>query len=129
MNLWKDIPAGKKAPKEVNVVVEITSGSKNKFEYNREWEAFVLDRVLYSSVVFPFEYGFIPQTWFDDDDSLDAVVLSSNSTQIGCVMRCRVIGLLVMEDEKGEDTKVLAVPIDDPRSDGINDVSDLQEHG
>jgi len=128
MNLWSEIPVGDKAPQEVNVVVEITSGSRNKFEYNKEWKAFVLDRVLFSSVVFPFEYGFIPQTWYDDEDPLDAVVLSSGPTQVGCVIKCRVIGLLVMEDEKGEDTKILLVPVDDPRFNGINNYSDLHEH-
>ena len=76
MNLWRDVPSGDRSPDLVNVVVEVTSGSRDKYEYAFEWEAFVLDRVLHSSVVFPVEYGFVPQTWFDDNDPLDIMVLS-----------------------------------------------------
>ena len=76
MNLWRRIPTGDKPPDLVNVVVEVVSGSRDKYEYSLDWDAFVLDRVLHSSVVFPVEYGFIPQTWFDDNDPLDIMVLS-----------------------------------------------------
>ena len=68
MNMWRDIPSGDKPPEVLNIVVEVISKSRDKYEYHRDWEAFTLDRVLHSSVVFPVEYGFIPQTWFKDND-------------------------------------------------------------
>ena len=128
MNLWRDIPAGDKPPSLVNVVVEVISGSRDKYEYKTEWEAFVLDRVLYSSVVFPVDYGFIPQTWFDDNDPLDVMILSYEPLEIGCVVKTRVIGVLIMEDEEGEDPKILTVPKTDPRFDGFNDLKDVHLH-
>ncbi len=71
MNLLRDIPVGDEPAGIVNIIVEVASGSRDKYEYNPKWEAFVLDRVLHSSIVFPVEYGFIPQTWFTDGDPLD----------------------------------------------------------
>jgi len=128
MNLWRDIPSGDDLPRVVNVVVEVVSGSRDKYEYHAEWNAFVLDRVLHSSVVFPVEYGFIPQTWYHDGDPLDIMVLSYEPLEVGCIVKVRPIGLLVMEDESGEDPKILAVPRDDPRFNGINDIGDVQQH-
>ncbi len=125
MNLWRDIPVGDKPPSLVNVIIEVAAGSRDKYEYNIEWDAFVLDRVLYSSVVFPVEYGFIPQTWYDDCDPLDVMVLSYEHLEVGCVIKARVIGALIMEDEKGEDPKILTVPVNDPRFDGFNDLADV----
>jgi inorganic pyrophosphatase len=131
MNLWKDIPVGDKPPELVNVIVEVISGSRDKYEYNTEWEAFVLDRVLHSSVVFPVEYGFIPQTWFDDNDPLDIMVLSYEPLEVGCIIKARTIGVLIMEDEEGEDPKILSVPIMHacmPRFDGFRDIKDVHPH-
>ena len=128
MNLWKDIPPGDKPPEVVNVIVEVISGSRDKYEYNLDWEAFVLDRVLHSSVVFPVEYGFIPQTWFDDNDPLDVMVLSYEPMEVGCIIKARTIGLLIMEDEEGEDPKILSAPLRDPRFDGFHDISDVHPH-
>ena len=128
MNLWRDIPAGDKPPSLLNMVIEVASGSRDKYEYNLKWEAFVLDRVLYSSVVFPVEYGFIPQTWYDDEDPLDAMVLSYEHLEVGCIVKVRAIGVLVMEDEKGIDPKILTVPIGDPRFEGYKDIGDVHPH-
>jgi len=128
MNLWRDIPAGDNPPDLVNVIVEVISGSRDKYEYRTEWEAFVLDRVLHSSVVFPVEYGFIPRTWFTDNDPLDAMTLSYEPLEVGCIAKARTIGVLIMEDEEGEDPKVLSVPTTDPRFDGFNDLSDVHPH-
>ncbi len=128
MNLWRRIPIGDNPPDIVNVVVEVTSGSRDKYEYNVDWEAFVLDRVLHSSVVFPVEYGFIPQTWFDDNDPLDIMILTYEPTEVGCVIKVRTIGVLIMEDEKGEDPKILSVPIKDPRFDGFHENTDVHSH-
>jgi len=128
MNLWKDIPAGDKPPKLVNAIIEVISGSRDKYEYNLEWEAFVLDRVLHSSVVFPVEYGFIPQTWYNDNDPLDIMVLSYEPLEVGCVIKARTIGALIMEDEEGEDPKILSVPMSDPRFNGLHDIKDVHPH-
>jgi inorganic pyrophosphatase len=128
MNLWKDIPAGDKTPELVNVIIEVISGSRDKYEYNLEWESFVLDRVLHSSVVFPVEYGFIPQTWYNDNDPLDIMVLSYEPLEVGCVIKARTIGALIMEDEEGEDPKILSVPVSDPRFDGFRDIKDVHPH-
>lgn len=128
MNLWSDIPAGDKPPELLNMVIEVISGSRDKYEYNLKWEAFVLDRVLYSSVVFPVDYGFIPQTWFDDEDPLDTMVLSYEPLEVGCIAKVRVIGALLMEDEKGIDPKILSVPIGDPRFAEFRDLGDVAPH-
>jgi inorganic pyrophosphatase len=128
LNLWKEIPIGEKPPKLLNVVIEVVSGSRDKYEYNSEWEAFVLDRIIPSSVVFPVEYGFVPQTWHDDGDPLDIMVLSYEPLEVGCVVRVQVIGVLVIEDEKGEDPKILSVLADDARFEGIRDITDIHKH-
>lgn len=128
MNLWKDVPACNGSSRLVNVVIEVMSGSRDKYEYKEDWEAFVLDRVLYSSVVFPVEYGFVPQTWFHDNDPLDVMVLSYEPLEVGCIVETRAIGALIMEDEKGEDPKILSVPVSDPRFDGYTNLSDVHPH-
>ena len=128
MNLLYDIPSRENKTDHVNVVIEVVSGSRDKYEYVPKWESFVLDRVLHSSVVFPVEYGFIPQTWYDDDDPLDIMVLSYEPLEVGCIVRTKVIGALIMEDEKGEDSKILAVPISDPRFKGYKDLNDVHPH-
>jgi len=128
LNLWQDIPVGDDPPRIVNAVVEVISGSRDKYEYSREWQAFVLDRVLHSSVVFPVEYGFIPQTWFHDNDPLDIMILSYEPLEVGCIVKVRLIGMLVLEDEEGEDPKILSVPLSDPRFDGYRKLSDIHPH-
>lgn len=128
MNYWKDIPLGEKPPELLNAVIEVVSGSRDKYEYKSEWDAFVLDRMIPSSVVFPVEYGFVPQTWYDDDDPLDIMVMSYEPLEVGCVVRVRVIGALVIEDEKGVDAKILSVLVDDARFEGIKDITDVHIH-
>ena len=128
MNLWRDLPAGDDPPDLVNMIVEVISGSRDKYEYHREWEVFVLDRVLHSSVVFPVEYGFIPRTWSEDGDPLDIMALSYEPAEVGCLLKVRPIALLVMEDEAGVDHKVLSVPVSDPRFDGYTDLKDVHPH-
>lgn len=110
------------------MIIEVTSGSRDKYEYNKDWEAFVLDRIIPSSVVFPVEYGFVPQTWFDDGDPLDIMVLSYESLQVGCIVKVRVIGALIIEDEAGLDTKILSVLVSDARFEGYHDISDIHKH-
>jgi inorganic pyrophosphatase len=128
MNLWKDMPAGDQPPTLLNMVIEVMAGSRAKYEYHSEWEVFVLDRVIPSSVVFPVEYGFVPQTWAEDNDPLDIMVLSYEPLEVGCVVKVRVIGVLIVEDEKGEDAKVLSVPTNDARFDGNQNITDIHPH-
>src|SRR5512135_2313877 len=115
MNFWKGIPAGDEPPRLLNMVIEVMSGSRDKYEYSNKWEAFVLDRIIPSSVVFPVEYGFVPQTWGDDNDPLDIMVMSYEPLEVGCIVKVRVIGALVIEEEEGDDTKIISVLVSDRR--------------
>lgn len=126
MNLMHDIDAG--SEEEINVVVENVKGSSNKIEYDNERGCFMLDRVLYSPVFWPFDYGFIPRTWHEDEDPVDVVLLTTYPTFPGCVVKARPIGVIIMEDEKGIDDKIVAVPIKDPRFKNVKSIDDLNEH-
>jgi Inorganic pyrophosphatase len=128
MNFWRQIPAGTNPPAELNMVIEVTSGSRAKFEYNPDWGAFVLNRIIPSSVVFPVEYGFVPQTVYADGDPLDIMALSFAPLTVGTVAKVRVIGMLEMEDEEGLDDKILSVLASDRRFEGYNDFTDVQKH-
>jgi inorganic pyrophosphatase len=128
MNVWKEVPAGDKPPGLLNMVIEVVSGSRDKYEYYSPWESFVLDRIIPSSVVFPVEYGFVPQTWYNDDDPLDIMVLSYEPLEVGCIVKVRVVGALIIEDEKGEDAKILSVLVNDARFEGYNDIVDVHPH-
>jgi len=128
MDLWKDIPSGENPPEILNAVIEVISGSRDKYEYKHEWEAFVLDRIIPSSVIFPVEYGFIPSTWSDDNDPLDIMVLSYEPLEVGCIVKVRVIGALIIEDEHGEDPKILSVLVNDARFEGYKDINDVHKH-
>ena len=128
LNVWRDVPAGDRPPELLNAVVEVISGSRDKYEYYSPWESFVLDRVIPSSVVFPVDYGFVPQTWSDDDDPLDIMVMTYEPFEVGCIVKVRAIGALVVEDEKGEDAKILSVPTSDARFNGYLDKGDVHPH-
>lgn len=112
----------------VGAVVEIPRGSRNKYEFDHEGGFFRLDRVLYSSVHYPTDYGFIPQTLSGDGDPLDVLVIVEEPTFTGCYLRARPIGTLTTTDEKGPDEKILAVPQDDRRYDSIIDLPNLPDH-
>ena len=112
----------------IPVVVEIPQGSRNKYEYDHGTGRIVLDRVLFSSVHYPTDYGFILDTLADDGDPVDALVVTNEPTFPGCLVRARPIGLLNMRDEKGPDQKVLVVPVGDPRFDEVRDLNDLASH-
>ena len=128
MNLWKQIPAGDNPPELLNMVIEVLSGSRDKYEYKAEWEAFVLDRIIPSSVVFPVDYGFVPQTWYEDGDPLDIMTLTFEPLEVGAVARVRVIGVLIIEDEEGPDPKILSVLVNDARFQCYKDITDVNKH-
>ena len=119
---------GGRADGWVEATIEIPRGSRNKYEYDHQRGVFRLDRVLYSSVHYPTDYGFIAGTLSGDGDPLDVLVIVDEPTFSGCHVRVRPIGALMMSDEKGIDEKILAVPLDDPRFSTLKDLPDLQEH-
>jgi inorganic pyrophosphatase len=112
----------------INVLIEIPGGSKNKYEYDKELQAFALDRVLYSSVQYPFDYGFVPNTLADDGDPLDGMVIIDEPTFPGCVIVARPIGMLEMIDGGDRDEKILCVPDKDPRYIGVKSLKDIAPH-
>lgn len=130
MNLYTDVPRLESLPAEFNVVIDIPMNSTSKFEYNEKGGYFTLDRTLYSPLIYPFEYGFVPQTHGQDGDALDVVLLASRPTFSGCVVKSRVIGVLKMSDEAGIDHKLICVPTAklDPRFAHIQDINDIETH-
>ena len=106
-------------------LVEIPKGSRNKYEWDPELQAIRLDRFLFSSVVYPTDYGFIPNTLAQDGDPLDAMVVVSEPTFPGCVIAVKPIGLLQMSDDKGIDDKILCVPLSDPNWNTLDRLEDL----
>lgn len=112
----------------IDVVIEIPQGSRNKYEFDHQLGVIRLDRVLHSSVHYPTDYGFLPETLSKDGDPLDVLVVVLDPTFPGCHLSARPIGVLKMHDDKGEDEKILAVPVGDPRFGDINDLGDLPAH-
>lgn len=112
----------------INVLIEIPAGSKNKYEFDKELNAFALDRVLYSSVHYPYDYGFVPNTLADDGDPLDGMVMIDQPTFPGCVIKARPIGMLEMIDGGDRDEKILCVAADDPRYSGVKSLADVPSH-
>ena len=109
----------------VNLVVEIPAGSRNKYEYCAEAGIMALDRVLHSSVRYPFDYGFVPNTLADDGAPLDAMVIMQEPTFAGCLIKARPIGVLDMHDSGAYDGKLLCVPVADPRQKGITSIRQI----
>ncbi|MBI4895062.1 MAG: inorganic diphosphatase [Candidatus Aenigmarchaeota archaeon] len=128
MNVWHDVELGEKAPEVINVIIEIPKGSQNKYELDKETGLIKLDRVLYSPVFYPTEYGLIPRTLSDDGDPLDALVLVSNPTVPGVLLEAVPIGMLNMIDSGEKDEKILCVAKGDPRFSHIKDLSDVSPH-
>ncbi len=112
-------------PDDPVVLVEIPAGSRNKYEWDDELAAIVLDRRLFTAMAYPADYGFLIGTLAEDDDPLDALVLTSDPTFPGCRIRVRVIGVFHMSDEKGPDEKVLCVPLGDPSFERVRDIHDV----
>jgi inorganic pyrophosphatase len=125
---WHDIPTGKAPPGTVTAVIEIPTNERNKYELDKELGVFRLDRVLFSAVQYPGDYGFLPRTLGEDDDPLDILVLMTIPVFTGCLVEARPVGLFHLVDRGVADEKVLAVPLGDPYSDGVNDLKDVPPH-
>ncbi|CAN1160076.1 Soluble inorganic pyrophosphatase 1 [Linum perenne] len=125
---WHDLEIGPEAPKVFNVVVEITKGSKVKYELDKKTGMIKVDRILYSSVVYPHNYGFIPRTLCEDNDPLDVLVLMQEPVLPGCFLRARAIGLMPMIDQGEKDDKIIAVCVDDPEYKYYTDIKQLPPH-
>ena len=128
MNLWHDISAGSNIPNEVNTIIEIPKGSKNKYEIDKETGMIALDRVAHTAQDFPFDYGFVPQTLWDDGDALDVIVLTTHPLHPGILVRVRPVALMGMIDSGDSDDKLIAVPVEDPRWDHVKDLVDINKH-
>ncbi len=126
MNLWHDITAGKED--SINTIIEINKGSKNKYEIDKETGMIALDRVLHSSQDYPFDYGFIPQTLWDDGDAVDVIVLTTYPLLPGILVRVRPVAIMDMTDGGESDAKIIAVPVDDPRWNDVKDLADVNKH-
>jgi inorganic pyrophosphatase len=127
-NLWHELPPGPEPPDVIYVVVEIPKRSRNKYEYDEQSGFVKLDRVLYSSLHYPGDYGFIPRTLYDDDDPLDVLVHINEPTFPGCVIEARPLGIFRMRDKGVPDDKILAVPATDPLFDEMRKLSDIPAH-
>lgn len=126
MNLLHDIPSG--TADQMNVIVEIPKFSKNKYEIDKETGIIALDRVMHTAQDYPFDYGFVPQTLFDDGDALDVVLLTTHPLAPGILVKARPVAIMEMIDGGERDDKVVAVPVDDPRFDEVKDLGDLNKH-
>jgi len=128
MNIWHSISPARIRPERFCAVIEISKGSKNKYELDKETGMLMLDRILYTSTHYPANYGFIPRTYSKDGDPLDVLVLCSESIIPAALVTCRPIGVLSMTDEGSTDHKIIAVPENDPVYAGIDDIDDLPVH-
>ena len=128
MNLWHEVPLGKNAPKEFNIIIEIPRGSANKYEVDKATGLIKLDRVSYSAMYYPMDYGFAPQTYWYDDDPLDVLMISTHPLFPGILVAVRPIGGFKMIDDGDEDDKIIAVPVDDPRFKQYADLKDIAPH-
>lgn len=125
-NLLKDIKPGEKS--KMSVIVEIPKGSSNKYEIDKETGLIALDRVSHTAQDFPFDYGFVPQTLWDDGDPLDVVILTTHPLYPGILVRVRPVAVMDMTDSGDSDAKIIAVPVSDPRWDDVVDLKDLNKH-
>ena len=128
MNIWHDISPRRIGSNDFVAVIEITKGSKNKYELDKETGLIILDRILHTATHYPANYGFIPRTYGDDLDPLDVLVLCSEVMAPLTLVRCRPIGMISMIDNGRGDEKIIAVPFEDPIYNSYNDISELPDH-
>ncbi len=128
MHPWHDVDIGEQTPTIVNAIIEIPKGSKAKYELDKKSGLIKMDRILFSSVQYPANYGFIPQTYCEDNDPLDILVLGQETAVPLCIMRARPIGVMKMLDQGEADDKIIAVHADDPEFSHISTLEDLPPH-
>ncbi len=128
MNIWHDIDNDRIKKDNFIACIEISKGSKKKYELDKETGLIILDRILYTSTHYPANYGFIPRTLSEDKDPLDVLVLCNESFDPMVLVRCRPIGVVKMIDEEENDEKIIAVCDNDPNMNNINDISELSAH-
>lgn len=128
MNLLHDITPGTNAPNEINVIIEINKGSKNKYELDKETGMLKLDRVMHTAQDYPFDYGYVPQTHWHDGDPLDVVLLTTYPLIPGILVEARPVGVIDMVDSGEGDAKIIAVPVGDPRFKNVTSLADVNEH-
>lgn len=126
MNLLHDIEPG--TPEAINVIIETPKGSHNKYEIDKKTGLIKLDRANYNAAPYPFDYGFVPQTYWEDGDALDVMVISTFPLFSGVLVKVRPVAFMEMTDGGDPDSKIVAVPVDDRRWDDVKDVSDLNKH-
>ena len=127
-NIWHDIDPKRIRPEEFIAVIEITKGSKKKYELDKETGLIILDRILYTATHYPANYGFIPRTYGDDGDPLDVLVICSEPIEPMTLVRCRPIGVIAMKDSGKMDEKIIAVCKDDPNYNMYDDIAQLPSH-
>lgn len=127
-NLWHDVPLGDNVPETFNAIIEIPRGSANKYEIDKATGLIKLDRVLFSSQYYPFDYGFAPQTYWHDNDPLDVMVITTFPLVPGLLLEVRPVGVLGMVDGGESDDKIIAVPAEDPRYAHVQTLEDIGEH-
>jgi len=128
MNIWHDISEERISPEDFIAVIEIPSGSKKKYELDKETGLIILDRILYTSTHYPANYGFIPRTYGDDGDPLDVLVLCSEPLEPITLVRCYPIGLIRMKDGGKNDEKIIAIPYNEPTYKEYSDIKQLPKH-
>jgi len=128
MNIWHNVNPSRIKPNDFLAVIEISEGSKMKYELDKETGSLILDRVLYTSTIYPANYGFIPRTFADDSDPLDVLVLCTESILPMTLVRCYPIGAIIMTDGDSMDEKIIALPFSDPRYNNYMDISEIPEH-
>jgi inorganic pyrophosphatase len=128
MNIWHDISDSRISPEDFIAVIEISKGSKNKYELDKETGLMILDRVLYTSTHYPANYGFIPKTFAEDNDPLDVLVLCSEPVNPSSLVRCYPIGVISMQDEGYTDDKIIAIPFGDPMYNCYRSIDQLPSH-
>ncbi len=128
MNAWHDVSFGSDAPENVQAIIEIPKNSKAKYELDKESGLLKLDRVLFSAVHYPANYGFIPRTYCDDQDPLDILVISSMEVVPMCLIEAKVIGVMQMIDDNERDDKIIAVAKNDMSVNHVNDIAELPPH-
>lgn len=127
-NIWHDISPKRITPEDFICVVEISKGSKKKYELDKETGYIMLDRILYTSTHYPANYGFIPRTYGDDEDPLDVLLLCSEPLEPMSLVRAFPIGVISMIDNGRNDEKIVAIPFDDPTYNTYKDISELPDH-